>query len=266
MSKKIVLIISFMLISFYGTAQKDINNYKYIIVPKKFDFSKSEDQYQLNSLTKFLFNKYGYEAYFGDDDLPKDLEKNRCLALTSEVSNGKGGMFKTKVEIILKDCFGATVMTSAVGMSRVKEYDKSYNEAIRNAFKTFQTLNYKYVPKEAVTLESEKEDVAEVVKGDVENKIDKVPLAVPLVAAVSVSAVDHKTEGNSELYYAQAIENGFQIVNAEPKIVMLLLTTAAENVFIVKGKNAIVFKEDGFWYYSENNGTLSDKTRLNIKF
>ncbi len=48
MFRKIIFTVLFMLISFYGTAQKDINNYKYIIVPKKFDFSKSEDQYQLN--------------------------------------------------------------------------------------------------------------------------------------------------------------------------------------------------------------------------
>ncbi len=72
---------------------------------------------------------------------------------------------------------------------------------------------------------------------------------------------------NSEsIYYAQAIENGFQLVNSEPKIVMVLLNTAAENVFIVKDKSAIVFKEDGFWYYSENNGKLVEKKSLNIKF
>ena len=47
---------------------------------------------------------------------------------------------------------------------------------------------------------------------------------------------------------------------------MILLNTAAENVFIVKGKSAIVFKEDGFWYYSENDGKLGEKTTMDIKF
>ena len=74
MLKKIVFTVSFILISFYGIAQKNINNYKYIILPTSFEFSKSEDQYQLNSLLKFLFNKYGYEAYFGNDDLPQMLK------------------------------------------------------------------------------------------------------------------------------------------------------------------------------------------------
>ena len=68
------------------------------------------------------------------------------------------------------------------------------------------------------------------------------------------------------MHYAQEIKNGFQLVNSEPRIVMILLSTAAENVFIVKGKNAIVFKEDGFWYYSENNGELKERKTMNIKF
>lgn len=70
----------------------------------------------------------------------------------------------------------------------------------------------------------------------------------------------------NEIYYAQATENGFQLVNSEPKIVMVLWPTAAENVFLAKGKSAIVFKENGFWYYSENDGTLGEKQQLTIKF
>ena len=73
MLKKILLTVSFILMYFTGIAQKNINDYKYIIVPKTFDFLNSEDQYQLNSLTKFLFNKYDFEAYFVDDDFPEDF-------------------------------------------------------------------------------------------------------------------------------------------------------------------------------------------------
>ena len=38
-------------------AQKSVNNYKYIVVPHQFEFLRSPDQYQLNSLAKFLFEK-----------------------------------------------------------------------------------------------------------------------------------------------------------------------------------------------------------------
>ena len=141
--KKLLLFFTIVTISLCAMAQKSINDYKYILVPKKFDFQKSEDKYQLNSITKFLFNKYGYEAYFTDEELPEDLNNNPCLALTTEANDEKGNLFKTKVEIILKDCFGEVVKKSKVGESRIKRYERAYNEALREAFKTFQDLDYK---------------------------------------------------------------------------------------------------------------------------
>ena len=43
------------------SAQENVNNYKYIIVPKKFDFLKEENQYRVNTFTKFLFEKQGFK-------------------------------------------------------------------------------------------------------------------------------------------------------------------------------------------------------------
>lgn len=267
MLKKIVLVIPFICISFFGIAQKDINNYKYIIVPKKYEFVSSEDQFQLNSLTKFLFNKYGYKAYFPDDNLPEDLESDRCLALTSEVIKEKSGMFKTILSITLKDCYGTTVMTSELGESRLKEYNKAYTEALRNAFETYQTLDYTYVPK-AESVAQRNESI----------KTEKVSLDTKGVEAETIEAVNDQDVTNqksevvsvnqqtSEMYYAQAINNGFQLVNAEPKIVMILLSTAAKDVFAVKDKNAIVFKKGDDWVYSENNGDAITENVLLIKF
>ncbi len=80
--------------------------------------------------------------------------------------------------------------------------------------------------------------------------------------------VDIKSNETSgiEIFYAQPIKDGFQLVDKEPKVVMILLTTADKNTFIVKGKNAIVTKSDGKWLYSENDGTSKVQKVLNIKF
>jgi hypothetical protein len=277
MFKKIVFIISFILISFLGTAQKDINNYKYIIVPKTFNLSDGDDQYQLNSLTKFLFNKYGYEAYFVDDDFPADLKNNRCLSLTAVLSKENNSMFKTKLEFILKDCFGVVVMKSKLGESRLKKYDRAYNEALRKAFETFQNLDYKYSPNQKKLTQTSLSESITLKNGEAKSfdnaGLEEVKVAVNTEQTVVLGASEivktnvKTTEINSsELYYAQEIENGYQIVNSEPRIVMILLLTALKNVFIIKDKSAIVFKEDGFWYYSENNGKLGEKQSLKIKF
>ncbi|WP_400080944.1 hypothetical protein [Winogradskyella sp. R77965] len=263
MLKKIIFAVLFLLVSFFGTAQKDINNYKYIIVPKKFDFTKGEDQYQLNSLTKFLFNKYGFEAYFVDDNLPEDLQKDRCLALTSEILKEKSGMFKTKLKFQLKDCFGAVIVTSKIGESRLKEYDKAYKEALRNAFETFQNIDYKY---------SQIEDSAETSKPKEEIEEPRVeetekPKVDSKVIVKEQEVIEAATaKGNKELYYAQVISDGFQLVDSEPKLVMILLNTTAKDVFIVKDKDAIVYKEDDLWIYYEHNDNKKIRKELHIKF
>ncbi|NRD24771.1 hypothetical protein HNV10_16070 [Winogradskyella litoriviva] len=269
MLKKIIFTISFILISLFGMAQKDINNYKYIIIPKEFSFSKSEDQYQLNSLTKFLFNKHGYEAYF-IDELPEDVKSDRCNGLRVSVSKEKSSMFKTKVEITVKDCYDNVVLTSKIGESRLKVYSKAYNEALRDAFETFKNLDYKYNAEE-------KSEAPKVVKEHTTTdaiavkKVEKNEVKTSLEGTIKKETPKAIKENGPnkvkrELYYAQEISNGFQLVNSEPKVVMILLNTQAENVFLVKGKSAIVFKEDGFWYYSENDGELGEKQSMNIKF
>lgn len=273
MLKKIIVSITFLLLTVFGYAQKSINDYKYVIVPNKYDFSKSEDQYQLNSLTKFLFNKYGYEAY-SMDEIPEELKNDRCLGLMVDVSKEKSSMFKTKLEIQLKDCYDAVVMTSKVGESRLKVYNKAYTEALRDAFETYKKFKYQYSGEnkveESITLKNTEESVNEedkvIVKKTVKPQLEATVKPIPEKVSKKEEIVDISTTLKRELFYAQEIENGFQLVNSEPKVVMILLKTAAIDVYLVKGKSAIVFKEDGFWYYSENNGTLGKKETLNIKF
>jgi len=270
MIKKIIFTISFIITSICGNAQKNINNYKYIIIPNSFEFSKSEDQYQLNSLSEFLFKKYGYEAYL-IDNVPEDIKSDRCLALTADVYNEEKTMFKTRVEVILKDCYGEVVIKSKIGESRLKEYPKAYNQALRDAFETFKNLNYKYVAKEEVegALKEEKATVMEVVAKEKEITKEDTKVAVSKVEVKDEETEDVVSsikETTSELYYAQAITNGFQLVNSEPKVIMILLTTYAKDVFLVKDKNAIVFNKDGQWIYSQNEGTSLEVRVLDIKF
>ena len=121
--RKIFFVLSLLTVSVF--AQKNINNYKYIVVPNKFDFVNKVDQYQTSSLTKFLFNKHGFTAFLAEDDLPSDLAENRCLALTAVVESSSS-MFATKNVIILKDCANKTVYSSKEGKSKLKEYKKQY--------------------------------------------------------------------------------------------------------------------------------------------
>ncbi len=133
-------------------AQKSVHDYKYVIVPKEYEFLKSEDAYQLNSLTKFLFNKYGFSAFLQGDQFPEDLAINGCMALQANVKKDSG-LFVTRLLVSLRDCNGNEIFVSEGGQSKEKEYKTAYHEALRNAFKSIERLKYKYNQKK-----QEKED------------------------------------------------------------------------------------------------------------
>lgn len=305
--KKLSLVI-FLLICFQfkGLAQDAINQYKYVIVPNKYNFFDEEDKFQLNSLLKFLFNKYGYTAFMQNEEFPRDLIENKCLGLYTDVVEEKG-LFKTKLRIDLKDCGGRVVMSSKVGETREKEYTKAYNLALRDAFETFQYADYKYEQGSSNTVRTtqkpydnptvklkevkpseetvkpvfeEKNEtviVAEIPKQTVEqpkNSVKKDLVEVtetpkPMVEKPEVEVKETKVEfveQSKNLLYAQPIENGYQIVDTTPKIVMVLLETAKSDVYMVKGENAMVYKENGAWFISKNDGSKVTVEALNIKF
>ncbi|MEZ4778979.1 MAG: hypothetical protein R2786_06310 [Flavobacteriaceae bacterium] len=148
------VLVTFLLVLAFvcnGFSQEEkLSNYSFIVVPKKFDFQFEEDQYQLNSLLKFLFNKNGFHAYF-DEELP---DVTRCEGLHAEVI-GSPGFVWCRVTILIKDCKGNLVYTSEEGKSKLKEYSKMYTEAMRRAFESIEALSIQQ--REVITLKDYKD-------------------------------------------------------------------------------------------------------------
>ncbi|WOD44462.1 hypothetical protein [Hwangdonia lutea] len=268
-------------------SQTNLNDYKYVIVPKKYSFLKQENQYLLNSLTKFLFEKYGFNTLLEGENYPDDFKQNRCMGLNSDVLK-ESGMFKTKLTVALKDCNGVVVYTSQLGESRLKDYGKAYNEALRNAFKSFEAVNYSYKPsnknamvvaktdvetnnevaqeiqklkEEIQSLKKEKEDVAAVSETKIEaEEIIEVPLTEAKSTPKTV------IEGTSNILYAQETANGFQLVDSSPKVVYRINKTNLKDVFVVEGIDGIIYKKDNTWFLDHYYGATLTQEELNIKF
>jgi len=279
---KKILIIFLALVSVTSTfAQKNLNDYKYVIVPYKYDFVNEKDKYQLNSLSQFLFNKYGFEAIMEDANFPTDLIKNRCLGLRSDVIK-ESGIFTSKLKVQLKDCNGDIIYATKTGSSREKDYKVAYNIAIREAFKDFEHVNYKYQPNEAILAKASvgsEDDSSEEEIQKLKEEINTLKQKQAEVKEVPVKKIVEKKEpkivieeqlkqekSTIDVLYAQEIENGYQLVDKTPKVVMIMLKTNLGNVFLVKDKNAIIYKEDGFWYLSKIDGKSVVVETLNIKF
>lgn len=294
-TKYILLIIVFVTVS-NVFSQNSLNDYKYVIVPEAYSFLKKPNKYQINDLTVFLLKKNGFEALKADDEFPEDLTKNGCLGLRTDVIK-ESGFLKTKLKVELKNCNGVTVFTSEIGETREKDYKKAYNLALRDAFKSFEDVNYKYMPNNKLTvqetsnsenqvtlkqraeadkikrleeevkaLKEKKERQTIALKDETIKELNKVSEIIKKEKPVSVVSSKPEKVIDNTVLYAQKITNGFQLVDSTPKVVMILLETPRKDTFIVKNVNATVYKEDGFWYISKNENNTVTTKKLNIKF
>ena len=221
-------------------AQTSINNYQYVIIPSKFDFSRTKDEFHLNTLTKFLFEKYGFKALLDSEPQPEDIADSNFKKLYATVDS-KGGFMSTKVRIIIKDCKNKVLYTSDEGSTREKDVAKAYNIAIRQAFESFPELHYKYNP-----------------SGLTQNNI----------TPVKETAIMSGDFNNAEVLTAEPLGNGLQLVDSASKVVMKLFRTSSPDRFIVvKGEtNGELLSKNGQWYfeYYQNDKLISE--RINVKF
>lgn len=115
---------------------QDLNKYKYVQVPPKFEFLKEENQYQLNALTAFLLEKYGFKVLY-EEQVPSGTDI--CEVLKADVHN-RTSIFRSRLYFTLKDCHGKDIFVSKTGTSREKDFQKSYQEALRDALTSLEGL------------------------------------------------------------------------------------------------------------------------------
>lgn len=263
MIKKIVFSFLFFTTISVFSQQEKLNNYKYVIVPEKFDFVKSVDQYQTSSLTKFLLKKSGFEVFLGNEKLPNELLLNRCKALVGTVINDSN-MFTVKSQIEFKDCNGTVIYTTEVGKSKEKDYKKGHQEAIRRAYETMANIDYSYKP--ATVVKNEVEALEPVIVEEVTTEA-VTQKAVTENAVVAVKKESKSVTSNTlDVLYAQPTNNGFQLINLKPEIIFVILKTNKKDVYVIKGKDGTLYKNGDNWMAEYYNNDQLVKKEYQIKF
>lgn len=230
-----LMVLLCLILSGIAFPQSVINDYKYVIVPAKFNFLQKEDQYRLNTLTKYLLEKYGFTVYLDSEVLPDELANNNCNKLYADVQS-VGNFLTTKLIINLKDCKNRILFSSLEGKSKEKEYAKAYNEALRDAFKAFETLRYKYNPINGIITTGKE--------------------------------TPKQTLSENEVLFAQPTTNGFQLVDGTTKVILKILKTSSPNCYIAVFENAtgVLVSKENQWFleYYQNQNLISQK--VEIKF
>ena len=258
-------------------AQQNLNDYKYIIIPNTFDFLKEADEYRLNSLTKFLFEKYNFEALMENDEvLPSDYSRNNCLGLKADVLKDSN-VFKTKLSVQLKNCKNEVIYITSLGESREKSFKVAYNEALRNAFKSFEAEDYSYNPKNAIVV-NEAIEVVEEKQVEIEKLKEEIKVLKEEKDLEVIEVPKSVSIKNEEILETKVLDNtlkaelisgsilNYLIKDSNGQVLYTLLYSGQQDLYIVKGKDAIVSKINNTWaitQYIENDLQIK---ALDLKF
>ncbi|MBE0391958.1 MULTISPECIES: hypothetical protein [unclassified Flavobacterium] len=252
--KKYILLLLIVAGNFVNA--QSVNNYKAVVVPIKFDFLKSDNAYRLNTLSKFNLKKAGFEAFYSNEQMPKQFAK-RCDLLYLNVEK-ESGFLVTKLFVTLKDCEGKLVFQSETGRSKDKEYETAYVECLNQAFESINALHYIYAgaaKKVVVETEVEEEDIPETIIKDesVQN---------------NATTVMEDVTNAADLLYAQPIENGYQLVDASPKVVMKVTKTSSPSTYIAtKGEvQGVLVAKNGAWYFEYYKDEKLVSEKIAVKF
>ena len=256
-----------------GSFAQNINEYKYVEVPQKFDFQKENNVYNLNVLTKQLVEKYGFVAYMDDEVKPADAASNNCEKVLRVKIDEESSLFVRKLTVKLLDCQNNIVFTTKKGESSTKDLRVAYNQALRMAFESFDLLRYKYEQKASEkAVNAAANHSAEALQINRSNNTGKIIVAEDNLAKAAQRKIDDssaKVDGAAvEIEFnAKAIENGFLLQSASlPEIRMQ--KSSIDNYYIVQVGDlpAMIYKIGSIWkldFYQ--NAELQSKV-ISIKF
>ena len=235
---------------------QSINDYKAVIIPLKYEFLKTENQYRLQTLTKFNLQKAGFISFYNNQSTPSDFN-DRCSLLYIEVKN-ESTFLTTKLQITFKDCNDNIVFQSVIGKSKEKEYEKAYVEALNEAFKSVYDLQYKY---NAKVVGTKSESIPNIAVAEITSEV-----IVPVED--SNKEIKIKDTENLNLLYAQPTTYGYQLIDSEPKVIIKLYKTSNPSSFIaIKGifQGVLVSKENQWLFeYYQNDQLITEI--INVKF
>lgn len=243
--------IALLFILFWNAVLFSQVNYKYVVVPKKFNFFKEENKYNLNSITKSFFEKEAFLVFYEGDSFPKELAENRCLALYANAIENNS-LFVTKINFEIKDCYNKVIFTSNQATSREKDLKTAYTLVFREALASMSgKLNFKSSKVSSDSFTSITDEV-KLTPEIVSKKVEEIAEILP----------------NEKILFAIPTPTGYKLVNSKPEMILVLYKTNSLNIFIAKKDTiqGVLLKNSFGWFfeYYQNEKLVSEK--LEVKF
>lgn len=142
MFKKILFLV--FLASSTLSFSQSISEFKYVIIPEQFT-GFDANQYELNRYLGIQLLKKDYEILSeNSDEWPAEVQQNPCLALNAMVQKEKS-FLKNKLSLKFTDC-SHKVIFEKEGESKIKEFDKGYQDALKQITNSINVQNAPELP------------------------------------------------------------------------------------------------------------------------
>jgi hypothetical protein len=254
--------LAILLITFFTSAiqsQASLNDYDMALIPAKFDFQKSDNQYRINATIKAFLKQKGFDAYLSSDVLPEGFIDYNCNKVFVNAID-ESSLFSTKIKIEFKDCKSNILFTTDLSESRIKDFAPAYNQALLATLKTFDKAKYKFSGKTYYNEEAQEKLQS--------RNVESVSTEVTKVIKSENGVVYEKVEKAASELKRSAEEASIKVKNLINSEELVLYKTTRNAIFIcnTNGKNGIVFAKNDVWFfeYLDNGKLVSEK--LDIKF
>ena len=259
-------------------AQAQLDNYKYFVVPKRFETFKDVNQYQTSTLVKFLLTRYAFDPIY-DDAIPEELFLDKCLGLITQLEDNSTYL-QTVVAIVFYDCRGQEVFRTQEGSSKNKEFKEAYSEAIQKAMSNMALISHNYQGSEEETVEepvvTQAPDPVEIIP-EPETEVAPVEPAAVAVIVEEISEPSVKEETVSEASEATkpkitqweqiARDKGYVLTQPGIDVSWVFMQTSSLNVFLALSKNiqGIAFIVDEGWRVEYYLGDVLQAEIIEVK-
>lgn len=261
--------IFFLLILFIASYSfsQSINDFKAVIIPMRYDFQDSDNQFRLQTVTKMNLQKAGFHSFYNNEAIPIEFSE-KCSQLFLNVKK-ESGFLVTKLYVTFNDCYGVEIFKSEIGKSREKDFDIAYVEALKEAFVSINVLGYKY--NGSINMGFKSEGISQSVS--IEKPSKKVEPAIISPDANALNTVVLTTKKNENeldkpenILYAQSTSYGYQLIDSEPKVVIKIYKTSNPICYIAtKGSvQGVLVSKDNLWFfeYYQKDKLISEKVEL----
>ncbi|OIQ21369.1 MAG: hypothetical protein BM557_03720 [Flavobacterium sp. MedPE-SWcel] len=215
---------------------QSIGDYKYLVVPERFEFQSESGEFDLNELTKKMFEREGFVVFYSKDQMPPELALDKCKAAYVDLHR-ESNFTRTRMTITITDCWGRVLFTSDEGVSKAKEHKRAAHESLREASHSLYKM----------------EEATDVILSDKE--------------------MDHDPTYDSDpkdksILYAYKVKNGYQLSSIDREVSLRIYKTSQLDLYIAVGedKRGVLLKDDDNWFleYYKDKELIIEK--LNIKF